>query len=814
MVSKNNFQQHQQAVADRVPHYGIRKLSVGVASVLLGTTFYFGTGAVVHADTVANDQASTQSDELAATPSANDATVENIDTSNNQASANLTDSKTVIAAAEEAIKQPAPKVTTINPSADETKTTSNDNDTNTVTDDQTADTNTSTSTSTGTGNSNNDNNVAANTRTVNVAELADNSNVDNLTDSKVVTTSRLSTDQAVDRVMHLTDTGTASIDANTAADPAPTTPAAGEALNEPNNQAQLTSATDTTQHKLVHRPAMRLAAVPTTNSDELIVGKDVTISDFSVTAAEGKNEFENAHANINFTMHVDDPSALAGKRLTIQLDTKVWDGFYSSEQQDSNSATISYQGHVIGTLSYGYPFYFVYITFNDDVKNYAKIDLRSDLVVADTSQHAIPYRTSLYTPTQAKDGQTYYLTNDVTIGQQKYSSNLPSVIHYHALDSEFVSSVTDVTTTSYTQRDSELYAGTFYKTPNGIYYSQSLIYRGNNLYSEQSGQSGYLEEPSINVGTDIVTDRTQSYTATSDIDQTKLSPAPGSKLVPTKLYYLTKYYWDDKDLLPNTRDVYVDNSNTYSTTVTADATVIKNGVIFNKLNGQSLATRIVNAEGMNSHSIYSRNTNYIDYDGKLYFTPALFKQLQAVAESDQNLTEAINTVKTTGMDAEIKLAKPINTGLKATIKTSDGKTKELSLLINTIDYQVTTASTAPKGAILVAAQGKTVKVYHHGDQNIPAVVDQNKLTKTITRTINVHEPGKKVTTIKQDVVMTQSVSVIDGKDVTYNGDWKVQGDSQWASYDVPSVPGYTASQSRVAQQEVSDETEDQTIEIN
>lgn len=166
------------------------------------------------------------------------------------------------------------------------------------------------------------------------------------------------------------------------------------------------------------------------------------------------------------------------------------------------------------------------------------------------------------------------------------------------------------------------------------------------------------------------------------------------------------------------------------------------------------------------------------------------------------------------MDAEIKLAKPIDTGLKATIKTSDGKTKELSLLINTIDYQIITASTAPKGAMLVAAQGKTVKVYHSGDQNIPAVVDQSQLTKTITRTINVHEPGKSVTTVKQTVVLTQSVSVVDGKDVTYNGDWRVQGDSQWASYDVPSVPGYTASQSRVAQQEVSDETEDQTIEIN
>ena len=210
---------------------------------------------------------------------------------------------------------------------------------------------------------------------------------------------------------------------------------------------------------------------------------------------------------------------------------------------------------------------------------------------------------------------------------------------------------------------------------------------------------------------------------------------------------------------------------------------------------------------------YSRKTNYIRQNGQLYITPALFKQLQAVAESDQNFTEAIKTVTTTGRGAEIKLVNPIDTGVKGTITTSDGKTKELSLLIDTIVYPIRTASTAPKGAILVAAQGKTAKVYHHGDQNIPSVVDQSQLTKTITRTINVHEPGKSVTTTKQTVTLTQSVSVVDGKDVTYNGDWKVQGDSQWASYDVPSVPGYTASQSSVAQQEVTDATKDQTVNI-
>lgn len=39
--------------ADRTPHYSLRKLSVGVASVLLSTTLWMGAnGSVAHADTI------------------------------------------------------------------------------------------------------------------------------------------------------------------------------------------------------------------------------------------------------------------------------------------------------------------------------------------------------------------------------------------------------------------------------------------------------------------------------------------------------------------------------------------------------------------------------------------------------------------------------------------------------------------------------------------------------------------------------------------------------------------------------------------
>ncbi|HJF54346.1 MAG TPA: YSIRK-type signal peptide-containing protein [Limosilactobacillus coleohominis] len=42
MVSKNNQIKYEKWNTNRKPHYGLRKLSIGVASVLLGTTLYWG----------------------------------------------------------------------------------------------------------------------------------------------------------------------------------------------------------------------------------------------------------------------------------------------------------------------------------------------------------------------------------------------------------------------------------------------------------------------------------------------------------------------------------------------------------------------------------------------------------------------------------------------------------------------------------------------------------------------------------------------------------------------------------------------------
>jgi hypothetical protein len=51
MVGKNNQQNKLQVSAKRIPHFGLRKLSIGVASVLLSTMAYLGVSSNVQAAT-------------------------------------------------------------------------------------------------------------------------------------------------------------------------------------------------------------------------------------------------------------------------------------------------------------------------------------------------------------------------------------------------------------------------------------------------------------------------------------------------------------------------------------------------------------------------------------------------------------------------------------------------------------------------------------------------------------------------------------------------------------------------------------------
>lgn len=76
MVSKNNFKNKMEQTAARTPHYGIRKLSVGVASVLISTTLYMGA-TTAKADTLpstATDTATTKPETASSSSSTQDNT--------------------------------------------------------------------------------------------------------------------------------------------------------------------------------------------------------------------------------------------------------------------------------------------------------------------------------------------------------------------------------------------------------------------------------------------------------------------------------------------------------------------------------------------------------------------------------------------------------------------------------------------------------------------------------------------------------------------------------------------------------------------
>ena len=89
MVSKNNRQILKQSGAKQTPHYGLRKLSIGVASVLLSTTFYMGATTVYANSTSESNIHQTLQDERPAQQSATGVSKESLPVDNQQTNAEM-----------------------------------------------------------------------------------------------------------------------------------------------------------------------------------------------------------------------------------------------------------------------------------------------------------------------------------------------------------------------------------------------------------------------------------------------------------------------------------------------------------------------------------------------------------------------------------------------------------------------------------------------------------------------------------------------------------------------------------------------------
>ena len=94
----------------------------------------------------------------------------------------------------------------------------------------------------------------------------------------------------------------------------------------------------------------------------------------------------------------------------------------------------------------------------------------------------------------------------------------------------------------------------------------------------------------------------------------------------------------------------------------------------------------------------------------------------------------------------------------------------------------------------------------------PADIAKDNLRKVITRTINVHEPGKPTATTTQKVTLNRSVTIdqVTGKAVGYTP-WTT---GEWAAFNPPQVAGYAVTPSTIAKVAVTDQTKDTTVEVN
>ena len=121
---------------------------------------------------------------------------------------------------------------------------------------------------------------------------------------------------------------------------------------------------------------------------------------------------------------------------------------------------------------------------------------------------------------------------------------------------------------------------------------------------------------------------------------------------------------------------------------------------------------------------------------------------------------------------------------------------------------------APAGYELAAAPQPSIKVDGSGKQVIKVSVNpksvQNTELKTITRTINVHQPDGSIKTYNQVAVIRRTVSLdqITGEK-TY-GSWH---NDSWDEFKVPAIAGYTPSQATVTGQEVTADSENEQVEI-
>ena len=121
---------------------------------------------------------------------------------------------------------------------------------------------------------------------------------------------------------------------------------------------------------------------------------------------------------------------------------------------------------------------------------------------------------------------------------------------------------------------------------------------------------------------------------------------------------------------------------------------------------------------------------------------------------------------------------------------------------------------APQGYEITSSPQPNITVDATGTQiiqvNVNHKITQSAETLTKTRTINIHLPNATVKTYRQVAVIKRNVAVDQVTGSKTYGPWH---NNSWDAMDIPIIEGYTANQNSIAAQEVTSETENETIDI-
>ena len=121
---------------------------------------------------------------------------------------------------------------------------------------------------------------------------------------------------------------------------------------------------------------------------------------------------------------------------------------------------------------------------------------------------------------------------------------------------------------------------------------------------------------------------------------------------------------------------------------------------------------------------------------------------------------------------------------------------------------------APQGYEITSSPQPNIPVDATGTQiiqvNVSHKITQSAETLTKTRTINIHLPNATVKTYRQVAVIKRNVAVDQVTGSKTYGPWH---NNSWDAMEIPIIEGYTANQNSIAAQEVTAETENETIDI-